>query len=314
MAREHKWGDLSIGAIAAAGIIFLAGSVLAFARVGALHGDTSKLVVLTDHAPGVLPGTEVWVAGEKVGLVKKVQFRPASVDTARRVAINADILTKFMPQVRKNSHADLRPGGNLIGSPVVYISPSTSASPPANDGDTIRTKSSGAIKDVGANVTKLVSRLTLLADSGSKALSMLNSGAGAVGAFTRHGLPRIASVTDTLSKIMRKVTTGNGTAGLFVRGDLAARIRHVSAAKDSLIFMLNSGNGNLGRFRRDSTIGPTIVRMKSEVDSLRSMIGSRTGTLARAQSDTTLKSELARVRIQLDSLMKDIKKHPLRYL
>lgn len=314
MPREYTWSELKIGILSVAGIILLALGVLVFARVGALRGDKSKIVILTDHAPGVLPGTEVWLAGKRIGIVDRIEFRPVSADTSRRVAINASILTTFMPQIRRNAHADIRPGGNLIGSPVVYVSSGTSNTPPARDGDTISTKSVGVIKDVGTNVTELVSRLTVLSDSGSKALGLLNSEAGAAGAFTRRGLPRIASVTGTMSAIMSKATTGNGSAGLLVRGDLGLRFRRVLSAKDSLTYMLSSGNGSVGRFRRDSTLGPTVARMKSEVDSLRNMMSGSTSSLAKMRTDTALAAQLKIVRAQLDSLMTDIKKHPRKYL
>ena len=314
MPRTYQWSDLKIGLISAVGVVALAAGILVFARVGALHGDKSQLFVMTDHAPGVLPGTEVWLAGERIGLVKRIEFRPVTVDTSRRVAIEAEILSKYLSQIRKASHADLRPGGNLIGSPVVYISASTSASPPARSGDTINTISSGVMKDVGANVSHLVSRLTVLADSGSKAIALLNSEAGAAGAFTRDGLPRIASVTGTLSSLTRKASKGDGSAGLISRGNLGPRFRALLASKDSLTQLMTTGNGNLGRFHRDSTLAPTIARMRAEVDSLRNMIGSRNGAVARARSDTTLAIELTRVRAQLDSLMKDVKKHPRKYL
>lgn len=314
MPREHSWSDLKIGLVSGAAVIGLAASILIFARVGALHGDRSQLVILTDHAPGVLPGTEVWLAGEKVGLVNKITFRPVSSDTSRRVAIKADILTQYMPQIRKSAHADIRPGGNLIGSPVVYISSGTPASPEVRNGDTITTKSVGVIKDVGANVTQLVDRLTVLADSGSKALALLNSEAGAVGAFTRRGLPRIASVGGTMSSILRQVNTGNGSAGLISRGDLGLKFRSIMASKDSITQMMTTGNGNLGRFHRDSTLGPTIAHLKAQVDSLRGMMSNQTGGIGKLKSDSAMAREMAKVRLQLDSLMKDVKKHPRKYL
>jgi phospholipid/cholesterol/gamma-HCH transport system substrate-binding protein len=314
MPRERRWSELRIGVISGAAVAAVAIGIFLFARVGALHGDRSQLVILTDHAPGVLPGTEVWLAGEKIGLVNNIGFRPVSDDTSRRVAIRADILTKFMPQVRKGAHADIRPGGNLIGSPVVYISSGTLASPEAKSGDTITTKSVGVIKDVGENVTQLVSRLTVLADSGSKALALLNSEAGAVGAFTQEGLPRIASVGGTLSGLLRQVNSGNGSAGLISRGDLGARFRAIMASKDSITHMMTTGNGNLGRFHRDSTLGPTIAHLKSQVDSLRGMMNNQTGGIGKLKSDSTMAREMAKVRVQLDSLMKDVKKHPRKYL
>lgn len=314
MPRKYNWSELKVGLISAAAIIGLAAGILLFARVGALHGERSQLFVLTDHAPGVLPGTEVWLSGEKVGLVKKISFRPVSVDTSRRVSIETEILSKFMPQVRKNAHADIRPGGNLIGSPVVYIASGTADMPEARSGDTIVTKSVGVIKDVGQNVTQLVARLTVLTDSGSKALALLNSEAGAAGAFMRGGLPRIASVTGTLSSLLGKASTGDGSAGLIARGDLGAKFRAIAASKDSITRMMTSGNGNLGRFHRDSTLGPTIARLRSQIDSLRGITGNKTGGIGRLQSDSTLASEMSKVRAQLDSLMKDVKKHPRRYL
>lgn len=314
MAREHSWSELSVGIISGAAVAALAIGILLFARVGALHGDRSDLTILTDHAPGVLPGTEVWVAGEKVGLVKRITLRPVSNDTSRRVGIEAEILTKFMPQVRKGAHADIRPGGNLIGSPIVYISSGLASSPEAKSGDTIVTKSVGVIKDVGENVSQLVNRLTVLADSGGKAIKLLNSEAGAVGAFTRNGLPRLASVGGTLSELLRKVNTGDGSAGLITRGDLGARFRSIMASKDSLTMMMTEGNGNLGRFHRDSTLGPTIARLRSRVDSLRGMMNNQTGGIGKLKSDSVLAQELTKVRAQLDSLMKDVKKHPRKYL
>ncbi|MGH9421077.1 MAG: MlaD family protein [Thermoanaerobaculia bacterium] len=314
MARDYSWRELKIGMLSAAAILVVAFGILIFARVGALRGKKSRIVVLTDHAPGVLSGTEVWLAGEKIGLVDKIRFRPISADTSRRVEIDAAILTKFMPQIRKNAHADIRPGGNLIGSPVVYISSGTSDTPAAHDGDTITTKSVGVINDMGTNVSELVSRLTVLSDSGSKAIALLNSEAGAAGAFTRRGLPRIANVTGTMSRIMAEATKGNGSAGLLARGDLGLRFRRIMSAKDSLTYMLSSGNGTVGRFRRDSTLGPTVARLHAQIDSLQAMMSGSSSSLAKMRSDTALANQLRIVRAQLDTLMTDIKKHPRKYL
>lgn len=314
MPREHGWSELRIGIISGAAIAALAIGILLFARVGALHGDRSRIVILTNKASGVLPGTEVWVAGEKVGLVEQITLRPVSNDTSKRVGIRAEILDKFMPQIRKNAHADIRPGGNLIGSPVVYISSESVASPAIRNGDTITTRSVGVIKDVGENVSQLVDRLTVLADSGSKTIALLSSEAGAVGAFGRHGLPKLASVGGTLTGLMRQASTGDGSAGLISRGDLGVKFRSIMASKDSITQMMTTGNGNLGRFHRDSTLGPTIARLKSQVDSLNAMMNNQTGGIGKLKSDSTMAREMAKVRLQLDSLMKDIKKHPRKYL
>ena len=93
MSRNLAWRDLKTGTIAFVAIVGLAMSILLFARVGALHGDTTNLYVVTDDAPGVLSGTEVWLSGTKVGLVRDIHFRPVTTDTSQRLAIHLEVLT-----------------------------------------------------------------------------------------------------------------------------------------------------------------------------------------------------------------------------
>src|SRR4029078_10704597 len=104
------------------------------------------IAVVAADARGVLSGTEVWLSGQKVGLVKDVHFRPPSTDTLERLAIHLEILSKHMHFIRKDAWAELRPGGNLIGSPVVFISSGTSNVAALNEGDTLKEISTGMMK------------------------------------------------------------------------------------------------------------------------------------------------------------------------
>src|SRR5215207_778262 len=92
MPRPLRWSQLLPGSLALAGLVALAAGVLLFARVGALRGETLRLYALTSQARGVIKGTEVWVAGQKVGLVETVRFRPPTADTAARVVLVLDVL------------------------------------------------------------------------------------------------------------------------------------------------------------------------------------------------------------------------------
>ena len=121
MPRVEHWSQLRIGLIVLAGIIAAVAAVMLFARIGALHGKTTRLYLVTDMASGVLNGTEVWLAGTKIGLVRSVELRPPATDTAERVAIAMDVLDPYVRYIRRNSDVRIQPGGRLIGSPVVYI-------------------------------------------------------------------------------------------------------------------------------------------------------------------------------------------------
>ena len=313
MARNLAWRDLKTGTVAFGVIVAGALGVLIFARVGALHGDKSNIYVLSQEADGVLAGTEVWLSGQKIGLVKDIHFRAIATDTLERLAIHTEILSDRMHLVRRDAYADIRPGDNLIGSPIVFISSGTSRVPALRSGDTLVNVSTGKMKPVGEKVTELTARLSALADSGKRLSALLNSRTGTIGAFKHDGTAKISDASATISGLMNQATSGNGTIALASKGELGARLARIQAGKDSIVLLLSSGRGNIGRFRKDSTLFRTVSHIRDEIDSLKSM-SSGAGTLQRARSDTTLTLEMARIRVHLSELMADIKKHPGRYI
>jgi hypothetical protein len=314
MASRIRWSDLKTGIAAAAVIAVVVVSILLFARVGKLHGKTTRLYVTAPDVSGVLAGTEVWLAGKKVGVVKDVRFLPVATDTLQRVLIEADILVDNMPLIRKNSRADIRPGGTLIGSPVVFIKSGTLATPPLKEGDTIPSRSSSRIAAVGSQVDTLIKHLTTLANSSGDLIDKLGDPSNSVGALRTRGVQQLRSMSAVASSFSERATVGNGTIGLAYRGALGSRIGRVIAAKDSIALLMSSGNGNIGRFRRDSTLFRKVASVRAGFDSLGGLMSTPGSGITRLSSDTTLKSEIARARAQLDSLMREIKKHPRKYI
>ncbi|MEO8192427.1 MAG: MlaD family protein [Gemmatimonadales bacterium] len=313
MARNLEWRELKVGGIAFAVLISLAVSILLFARVGALHGDTSNIYVLTDDAPGVLNGTEVWLSGEKIGAVKDVHFRPITTDTLRRLAIHTEVFTGRLHFIRKDAYADIRPGGNLIGSPIVFISSGTSNAPPLRNGDTLITQSTGKMKPLSNRVGDLGPRVNALADSGKRALALLNSQMAGLAKLGRTGVPPLVAAGTEASKLVGKATRGEGSIGLVIRGNVRERLRRITASKDSITMLLSSEKGNIGRFRKDSTLATTVGRIRSQLDSLRTGY-STVGGITRMRSDTALAAEMTRMRTELTALMADLKKRPRRYI
>jgi phospholipid/cholesterol/gamma-HCH transport system substrate-binding protein len=313
MSRNLAWRDLKTGTIAFFAIVGLAMSILLFARVGALHGDTTNIYVVTDDAPGVLNGTEVWLSGTKVGLVRDIHFRSVSTDTTQRLAIHLEVLTKHMQYLRRDAWADIRPGGNLIGSPVVWISSGTSTARGLQEGDTLVEISTGMMKPVGERMEALGARLTSLADSGSKVLRLLQSQAGAAGRLVGTGWPRVTQQTDQIARLARTAMRGGGTLDGLMHGEIGTHIANIRATKDSISLLLNTPTGNIGRLRADSSLTLKVAHLQGQVDSLRAVLGAA-GGIANLRSDSTMTAEIARVRVELAALMADIKKHPLRYI
>ena len=314
MARDTSWKDLKVGIIAAAGLVALITSIFLFARVGAIRGDKFRLHVLTGDATGVLKGTEVWLSGRKVGLVTEVNYLSTTTPVADRIVVSTEIRASDFPLIRRDSRAEIRPGGNLIGSPVVMITSGTAQTPPVQDGDTLNAVESVMIEGMMTSVRKVASEVSALGSDLGKAAAAAKSPRGTTGAMIQSGMPSLSATSAQFSRLRAQMTAGRGTVGLAMRNDLMGRTSAIMSSIDSLRALLATGDGNVGRFRRDSTLGPNVKGLLAQVDSLRALASNPVGNIGRARADSTLARELARARRELDALMKDIKKHPLRYI
>jgi phospholipid/cholesterol/gamma-HCH transport system substrate-binding protein len=313
MARPLPWSDLKTGLIGAAVVAALVFGILFFARVGQLRGDTGTLYVYSDDADGVLPGTEVWLSGEKVGQVKRIRFRPVTTDTTRRLSIETLIMANKMSFIRRDARVDIRPGGNLIGTPVIYISGGTSKARALTTGDTLVTVSNSAFKPLGMRAESLGIKLSALGDTTKKLIDLIASPKGTLGALQKYGMPGIPSTSGAVGNLMDKFEKGNGSVALMARGDVKARLTSIMASKDSITALLASGKGSLGRFKNDSTLFRDIAQVQARVDSLKQRF-SGNGFIARSRSDSSLTIEMAKMNAELAALMADLKKNPGRFI
>ena len=308
MPRQRNWTDLRGGIISAVVIVLVVLATVFFARVGALHGKKVTLYVLADDASGVLPGTEVWLAGKHAGSVKSIAFRPPTTDSLGRLVLTTEFLARDLPYVRRDSWAQIQAGGRLLGTPVVYVAIGSRGSPGLTDGDTISARLKPRALDVVGQVAGVMPEVRGLMGEVSSLNRQISTPVGTIGNFRTRGMGEMTDVAGTMSRIGGKMTSGRGTIGLAMRGDLRERAARVMSAADSARLLMTSGQGSIGRFRRDKTLMPTVNRITSELDSLRAMVGNFGG------GDTSLTLALAQRRALMDSLITDIKKHPFRYI
>lgn len=314
MPRAEFWSQLKVGLFAFAAIAAAVAAILFFARIGALHGDTTRLHTVTDRATRVLKGTEVWLAGQKVGLVTDVNLRPPSADTTERVAIDMDILTQYMPYLRKNSDVQIRPGGNLIGAPVVYLTVGTRNSPRIASGDTLRAKAQLESRPGVADIASLGDSVTTIAAEVKQVSADFGATVGEVGTLRVRTESQIDQVRNAVDRFNRRATRSRGTIAMAVHdtATLRAEVARLSAVTDSIRATAASGSGTVGRFRRDSTLVLHARHTLATVDTLRERLTLYTAHPT--HGDSTLALELGRMRLQLDSLVQNAKHHPLRYL
>ena len=314
---QHRggWRRLLPGIIIVGVIAALTIAILVYARVGRLHGDTYRLYILTDAARGVIKGTEVWLAGQKVGLVSEIRFAPPGRDTLARLAIEMELVEEAQELIREDSFGQIRSGGSLIGAPVVYITPGTSARAPLAGGDTVRAKpqvdtegltSAVALagrelpivireaKQVREDMRRATSRLTELQDDGGVSVSVVGS--------------RAAGIT-------RRATRGGGTIPrLMAERSIMSRVSSAMRSADTIRALLGSDETSYGRFKRDSSLARQIASVRNEMSILRGLIEQSRGTAGRIANDKAVTDALASVEKELGRTIEDIKRDPLRYV
>ena len=317
MARRHRWTQLLPGALALAGVVALAASILLFARVGSLRGDTVRLYAPTNQARGVLKGTEVWLAGRKIGLVDDVRFRSISVDTTARVMIVLDVLEEFAPLIRRDSFAQIRSGGTLIGAPVVFISRGSRGSPSVSHRDTLGTRPQSDVEGVGSRLAVASRDLPAVVGNLRTIGSQLGSARGSAGAILQldPSARELAVLQARAEKLTKSVTRGPGTIALAMRGgDLAARARRLMARADSLRAAAAVGRAPGTAASADSALLRALTEVRNEVSITRALLAEPRGTAGRVLADSAMALELARFDRELGVLIRDVKQRPLRYL
>jgi phospholipid/cholesterol/gamma-HCH transport system substrate-binding protein len=315
VARRLAWSDVRGGVIASVAILVVMVLTLRFSRVGALHGRTFRVYAIVGEARGLTRGSEVWLSGQKVGKVLDIRFRPpATADTSSRIEVDMEVLDRHRMALRRDAVAEIRPGGSVIGPPVVYLSPGTKRGGPLQPGDTIQARPQADVEQATVQFGTAAKEFPVIINNIKLLSAQLQSTDGAIGALVNGpGLGELQNVRFRSSRVANRLT-GGGTAGLIMRGDLGARAQRVMARVDSVRALLASPSVSLGRFRRDSSLVSEVGDIRDELALVRRQLDESHGTAGRVLHDSAFASSLSEAQRQMALLFADLKAHPLRYL
>ncbi|HJU68884.1 MAG TPA: MlaD family protein [Gemmatimonadaceae bacterium] len=309
------WRALVPGVVIVTLIAAFTVAILVYARVGRLHGDKYRLYILTDAARGVIKGTEVWLAGQKVGLVTDIRFVPPGRDTLRRLTIELELLESVQEVIREDSFGQIRSGGSLIGAPVVYITPGTSGTPPLASGDTVRAKPqvdteglTSAVALAGRELPIVIREAKQVRDDMRRATSQLTE-------LQDNGGVSLSVVGSRAARITERATRGGGVVPrLLKERTISARISGAMRSADTIRALLASDATSYGRFKRDSTLLREIASVRDEMSILRGLLEQSRGTAGRMANDKAVTDALASAEKELGRTIEDIKRDPLRYV
>ena len=317
MARKVSWRDLIIGIIASTGVLIAAFAILVYGRVGLLHGRKFTLYVLTDAARGVIRGTEVWLDGQKVGVVKGVSFRSPDSPPSERLLIDLSILESARSRVRADSRIQVRSGTSIIGDRVIYIASGTTKVPVVTTGDTLRAAEQADLEGMTSDAALASRELPGIVENVKLLAAQLQTASGTLGALgIERGGPETIQLRLKTARVMSRFTESHGTFGRAIEGreDLMNRASRAMARFDSIRTLVGSDQHSLGRFRRDSTLTVEIRRTRAELAEVQRLASDPNGTVGRFRSDSVIIRNVHRSLAAVDSLIADAKKHPLRYI
>lgn len=315
MAEVMRWRELTIGLIGLGAIVAIVIGVLMFAEVGGIRGKKVTLYVAADETGGLLEGSDVYLAGKRVGKVESIVFRPPSTDTTERLLIKAAVLERALPLIRRDSPVQIGPLGTFLGTPVLGIGAGSATAPQAQSGDTLYAGAFRQAEGVMAQLAAVGRDFGALKEEVSAVVEDMKTARGTFGAMAVEGPRDIGRVGADFSRFSARLTRGGGTVGMIMNDPkFGARFGSIRSNVDSLRLLITSERGTVGRFRRDTTLGASVQSLRDEVASLQRSLDESRGTAGRAMNDRAVQEELAELRRQLDELMADIKKNPFRYI
>lgn len=317
MPRRTSWRELLLGLIALALVTGTALIVIIFARVGTLHGKTFRLFALTGEARGIIRSSDVWLGGQRVGVVKDVRFLPPSAADSNRLLIVMDVLTSALREIRLNSTAQVRSGGTLLGAPVVYLSIGTTAARGVMAGDTLRTLPQPDLETVTSEFAIASRQFPEIINNVKLLDQKLHGVEGSLGAFALEGGGvQLSRLQSRAARVGSRLSESGGTVGLALsdRASLFRRAQRAMARADSVRALVSSPRSSFGRFRRDSSLFREVADIRNELDILHARMTSPDGTLGRVRADSALLQAVASTRSEMTLIIADMRRRPLRYV
>lgn len=252
-------------------------------------------------ANGLREGSEVRLAGVRVGKVEKITLLPpATASNTQRVEalMTVDATIDGRPaneRIRQDSTATQGSPSLLGNEMLINISPGSALGAPVKDYDMLPSSSSNTVNDFATSGTEVAQRLSKLSEQLSAMVQDVKDGKGTVGRlFSDEALYNNlnATVRET-EDVMRLIRSGNGSAGRFINdpalynnaNDIAVQLRGI--AED-----LRAGRGTAGKLLTNNElynrINRTADRLDRSVDQINSMIAeinAGQGTLGKLIKD-----------------------------
>lgn len=315
--REVRTGLLLLAALAALALaVFFSDAIRREVEEG------PRLLVVAREAPGIAPGSPVWVAGRPSGRITSVEFLSPRPAERGEVFIEAVLQRDVARAIRSDATASVEPSA-LLAPEVLAVDPGSPSAPPFDFADTLRTEETQVRpEEVMALGDSLLVLLRDLRPLGERLRAELREGAGTLPTLRRdpETLEAVDRRLERLSDILARLDRGEGSAGrLLADTALAVHLRSLGARLDSLGAHLErraftgAGPDAAEAAGSPTSLAAALDRLARRTAALDSLLETGAGTAGRLLYDDAIARETRLLRSRLDSLRVDLARRPLRW-
>jgi phospholipid/cholesterol/gamma-HCH transport system substrate-binding protein len=131
-----------VGVFVLVGLLALLAGILTIGNLHATFTRKMKVVSVFEDVNGLLPGSNVWFSGVKIGTVKTLKFKGKS-----QVEVIMNIDENAQQYIREDAKVKISTDG-LIGNKIIVIFGGTSNAPEVKEGDTLRVETMLSTDDI----------------------------------------------------------------------------------------------------------------------------------------------------------------------
>jgi phospholipid/cholesterol/gamma-HCH transport system substrate-binding protein len=219
--------------------IFITLGVIAFVfllfNIGggsSLFSSQLHLIARFPQVKGLHQGSEVSLSGLRIGVVKNIQI---ATDGTKDLIVELAISKSFSNSLRKNSSAIIKTQG-VLGDKYVEVSIGSEDSPPLKNGDPII---SGEQTDLFTKSGNLVSDVSRYFDKEGQVTLLLQN---------------LNHLSENLLALTSQIKNQKGLLHEVVYGNSGVSFNRSTAALESILQKIDSGEGTLGALVNDPTV------------------------------------------------------------
>ncbi|MDQ6828091.1 MAG: MlaD family protein [Gemmatimonadota bacterium] len=309
------WDQLKVGAVIVAAIAIMTVAIIKLGSNAGLFAKRYELVAFMPNANGLQVGGGVTVAGQLVGVVRKIEFLPPTTDTTKHLKLTVGINEAVREQIRADSKAKLRTQG-LLGDKIFDISPGSPKYNALTAGDTVAVTESLDYDQVIAQASGAVGDMVSLTHDLRAITGGIVRGDGTLGQLltSRTLYDELTGTLNQTNQLLKRMQKPDGTFGRLVDDPtLYNHMLALTSSLDTLTRALNSRSGTFGKLVYDDSLYMHAIGVIGRADSLMKQLTTGNGFAARMINDQDMYDKLNKSITDLNAILADVRANPSKY-